>query len=57
MPPCKPSLRSILPRMAKVKLHLDAEPSMKSLYTALLARGLDVTRTPNSWMPQDASDE
>ncbi len=43
--------------MAEVKLHLDAEPSMKSIYTALLARGLDVTRTPNSWMPLDASDE
>ncbi len=43
--------------MAEVKLHLDADTSMKSLHAALLARGVDVTRTPNPWMPLDASDE
>lgn len=43
--------------MPEVKLHLDAGTSMKSLHSALLARGLDVTRTPNPWMPLDASDE
>ncbi len=43
--------------MPDVKLHLDADTSIKSLQAALLARGLDVTRTPNAWMPLDASDE
>ena len=43
--------------MAKVKLHLDADTSKKSLHKALIGKGHDVTRTPNSWMPLDASDE
>ncbi len=43
--------------MAKPKLHLDADTSIKALHAALLARGHDVTRTPNQWMPLDASDE
>ncbi len=30
---------------------------MRSLQQALLARGHDVTRTPSSWIPLDASDE
>jgi hypothetical protein len=41
----------------KPKLHLDADVSIKALYHALLARGYDVTRTPNEWMFQDAGDE
>ena len=43
--------------MAKLKLHLDADTSKKSLHKALIDKGHDVTRTPNSWMPFDASDE
>lgn len=43
--------------MAKPRLHLDADASMKALQTALNERGHDVTRTPNEWMPMDASDE
>ena len=43
--------------MSRVILHLDADTSFKSLYQALCARGHDVTRTPNAWMPQNASDE
>ncbi len=43
--------------MGDVKLHLDADAFMKSLHTALLQRGLNVTRIPNEWMPRDASDE
>ena len=43
--------------MPKPKLHLDADTSIKALYTTLLARGHDVTRTPNAWMPENASDE
>ena len=38
-------------------LHLDADASSKALHSALLALGHDVTRTPNEWMPHDASDE
>ena len=38
--------------MAKPKLHLDADASLRALHRALLARGHDVTRTP-----LDASDE
>jgi Domain of unknown function (DUF5615) len=41
----------------KLHLHLDADTSSKALYNALLKRGHDVTRTPNDWMPFDASDE
>lgn len=43
--------------MPKLKLHLDADTSSKALYRALLDRGHDVTRTPNEWMPRDATDE
>lgn len=41
----------------KLHLHLDADTSSKALYKALLERGHEVTRTPNEWMPFDASDE
>ena len=43
--------------MARPRLHLDADASIKALQTALVARGHDVTRTPNDWLPMDASDE
>ena len=43
--------------MSSVRLHLDADASMKALQSALLERGHDVTRTPNAWMAMDASDE
>lgn len=43
--------------MTKAKLHLDADASMVSLTRELTKRGHDVTRTPNEWMPLDASDE
>jgi hypothetical protein len=42
--------------MAKLRLHLDADASSKQLHNALVVRGHDVTRTPNPWMPLDASD-
>lgn len=41
----------------KLHLHLDADGSSKALHSALVKLGHDVTRTPNSWMPLDASDE
>jgi hypothetical protein len=43
--------------VAKPRLHLDADTSIRQLQRALLARGYDVTRTPNDWMPADADDE
>jgi hypothetical protein len=43
--------------MPRPRLHLDADASIKALQNALLARGHDVTRTPNEWMALDASDE
>ncbi len=43
--------------MARPRLHLDADTSIRSLHQALLVRGHDVTRTPTIWMPLDASDE
>lgn len=43
--------------MPKLKLHLDADTSIKALHTALTERGHDVTRTPSKWMSEDASDE
>ena len=43
--------------MPEVRLHLDADASIRALENALLERGHDVTRTPNAWMPLDASDE
>lgn len=42
--------------MAKPRLHLDADASIKAVYHALRERGYDVTRTPNDWMPFDADD-
>jgi hypothetical protein len=42
--------------MAPPRLHLDADTSFKVLHSALVARGHDVTRTPNAWMARDASD-
>jgi hypothetical protein len=43
--------------MARPRLHLDADASIKALHAALTALGHDVTRTPCEWMPPDASDE
>lgn len=43
--------------MPKPRLHLDADAPMKALQSTLLARGHDVTRTPNEWMALDADDE
>jgi len=43
--------------MPEPRLHFDADTSRKDLYTALLRRGHDVTRTPQTWMPLDATDE
>ena len=42
--------------MAEVHLHLDADASIKALVNTLQAHGHNVTRTPNDWMPADASD-
>ncbi len=33
--------------MSKLRLHLDADTSIKALQSALTVRGHDVTRTPN----------
>ena len=46
-----------IPTMARPRLHLDADISSKALQAALTARGHDVTRTPNAWMQEDATDE
>lgn len=43
--------------MSKLRLHLDADTSIKALYNTLTGQGHDVTRTPTDWMPLDASDE
>jgi hypothetical protein len=43
--------------VTRPRLHLDADVSIKTLQEALVARGHDVTRTPNEWIDQDASDE
>jgi hypothetical protein len=43
--------------MSSLRLHLDADTSIKALQQALLEKGHDVTRTPNDWMALDASDE
>ena len=42
--------------MAKPRLHLDADTSIRALQKALQHRGHDVTRTPNDWMRSNASD-
>ena len=44
-------------RVAKPRLHLDADTSLRQLQRALVERGHDVTRTPNDWISQDADDE
>lgn len=43
--------------MVKSRLHLDAEASRKDLYTALVSKGHDVTRTQVPGLALDASDE
>ena len=43
--------------MPEPRLHLDADASSKALHAALIERGHDVTRTPDEWIPLDASDE
>jgi len=43
--------------MSSPRLHLDADTARKALQSALIARGHDVTRTPNEWMAFDADDE
>ena len=35
--------------MSSLKLHLDADTSIKVLHKALVERGHDVTRTPNNY--------
>ena len=42
--------------MAKVRLHLDADISYKSIAKALRERGHDVSRTPSNWIALDADD-
>lgn len=42
--------------MTKTRLHLDADVADRRLHHALLQRGHDVTRTPTSWMPANATD-
>ena len=43
--------------MSKPRLHLDADASRKDLHAALVSKGHDITRTPASGLPGDASDE
>ena len=43
--------------MSEPRLHLGADASFKALQVALVARGHDVTRTPNDWIAADAGDE
>lgn len=43
--------------MAKTRLHLDADASIKAVYNALRDRGCDITRTPNDWITFDADDK
>ena len=43
--------------MVKPQLHLDADTSIRALHGSLLARGHDVTRTPQAWMSRGATDE
>jgi hypothetical protein len=43
--------------MPEPRLHLDADISGRVLQQALVNRGHDVTRTPNDWIAEDASDE
>ncbi len=43
--------------MPEPRLHLDADASSKALHAALVELGHDVTRTPEIWMPMDATDD
>ncbi len=43
--------------MRRPRLHLDADTSYRVLQQTLSQRGHDVTRTPNAWMPSNATDE
>jgi hypothetical protein len=43
--------------MSRPRLHLDADASIKALQATLVARGHEVTRTPNEWVTRDARDE
>lgn len=43
--------------MSRLRLHLDADTSIKALQIALINRSHNVTRTPNDWMALDAIDE
>jgi hypothetical protein len=43
--------------MNEPRLHLDADISIKALQAALVARGHDVSRTPNAWIVENADDE
>ena len=43
--------------MSRLRLHLEADTSMKGLLASLVERGHDVTRTPNDWIASDASDD
>src|SRR5262245_61888130 len=51
----RPKRRWRLVPMAPPPLHLDADASLRALHSPLVARGHDVTRTPNAWMKRDAS--
>jgi len=43
--------------MRTVKFYLDADISRVSLRKGLLKAGIDVSWTPNDWMPENASDQ
>jgi hypothetical protein len=43
--------------VAKPRLHLDADTSIRQLQRALIERGHAVTRTPNDWISAEADDE
>jgi hypothetical protein len=43
--------------VSRLRLHLDADASSRALHAALLARGHDITRTPNDWIGLAATDE
>ncbi|MBW1677165.1 MAG: DUF5615 family PIN-like protein [Deltaproteobacteria bacterium] len=43
--------------MRTVKFYLDSDISRVSLRKGLLKAGIDVSWTPNDWMPENASDQ
>jgi hypothetical protein len=43
--------------MPGLRVHLDADTSIKALQEALVVRDHDVTRAPNEWMALDTDDE